>query len=178
MSPAVFTPPTRTTQDSLVLSVSAVWTSYQRLVMLTMPSHIIHIMCLVPDGSVLGPLPFILHMVDQADITAQYMSLCTFVDDNQLYIDCQQDDVQLPAFSSVSATEQWMASSWLRLQRWQEQTDVDGHQVHCDKDPWLFCGHLAVPMSRHVRCNLCSWSSENKYIIKLINNKYVLCVTW
>ena len=78
--------------------------------MLTMPSHIIHIMCLVPDGSVLGPLPFILHMVDQADITAQYMSLCTFVDDNQLYIDCQQDDVQLPAFSSVS---QPLNSGWL-----------------------------------------------------------------
>ena len=47
-------------------------------------SHVIHVMCSVPQGSVLGKLLFILYMADLADIAAQYnLTLHAFADDNQ-----------------------------------------------------------------------------------------------
>ena len=46
-------------------------------------SHVIHNMCLVPQGSVLGQLLFILYTADLADIAAQYnVTLHAFADDN------------------------------------------------------------------------------------------------
>ena len=50
-------------------------------------SRIIHIKCSVPQGSVLGPLLFILYTAELADIAAQYeITLHAFADDNQLYM--------------------------------------------------------------------------------------------
>jgi len=76
-------------------------------------------MCSVSQGSVLGPLLFILYMADLADIAAQYnLTLQAFADDNQLYIHCKPENVQLPVASiqqCVTAIEQWMAASRLRL---------------------------------------------------------------
>ena len=46
-------------------------------------SHVIHVMCSVPQGSVLGTLLFILYMADLAGIAAQYnLTLHAFADDN------------------------------------------------------------------------------------------------
>ena len=82
-------------------------------------SHVIHVVCSVPQGSVLGPLLFILYMADLADIAAQYnLTLHAFADDNQLYIHCKPENVQSAVTSvqqCVSAIEQWMAASRLRL---------------------------------------------------------------
>jgi len=82
-------------------------------------SHVIHIMCSVPQGSVLGPLLFILYMADLADIAVQYnLTLHAFADDSQLYIHCKPENVQSAVTSvqqCVTAIEQWMAASRLRL---------------------------------------------------------------
>ena len=82
-------------------------------------SHVIHVMCSVPQGSVLGPLLFILYMTGLADIAAQYnLTLLAFADDNHLYIHCKSENVQLAVGSiqqCVTAIEQWMAASRLRL---------------------------------------------------------------
>jgi len=45
-------------------------------------SHVIHVMCSVPQGSVLDPLLFILYMADLADIAAHNLTLHAFVDGN------------------------------------------------------------------------------------------------
>ena len=82
-------------------------------------SHIIHVMYSVPQGLVLGLLLFILYMADLADIAAQYnLTLHVFADDNQLYIYCKPENVQLAVASiqqCVTAIEQWMAASRLSL---------------------------------------------------------------
>ena len=53
--------------------------------------RVIRIMCSVTQGSVLGPLLFILYV---ADIVAQYnLTLHAFADDNQLYIHCKLENV-------------------------------------------------------------------------------------
>jgi len=73
----------------------------------------------VAQDSVLGPLLFILYMADLADIAAQYnLTLHVFADDNQLYIHCKPENVQLAVASvqqCVTAIEQWMDASRLRL---------------------------------------------------------------
>ena len=75
----------------------------------------------MPQGSVLGPVLFILYVADLADIVAEHiynMSLHAYADDNQLYIHCQPEDAQSVVLSvqqRVSVIEQWMAASRLRL---------------------------------------------------------------
>ena len=63
-------------------------------------SHVIHVMCSVPHDSVLCPLLLILYMADLADLAAQYnLTLHAIADDNQLYIHCKPENVQLAVAS-------------------------------------------------------------------------------
>ena len=63
-------------------------------------SKVTYIICSVPQGSVLGPVLFILYVANLADIVAERnMSLHAYADDNQLYIHCQQEDAQSAVLS-------------------------------------------------------------------------------
>ena len=47
----------------------------------------------VPQGSVLGPLLFILHTAELSDIAAKHhINVHFYADDTQLYLTCRRDD--------------------------------------------------------------------------------------
>ena len=82
-------------------------------------SRVIPVMCLLLQGSVLGPLIFILYMTELADNVAQHRTaLHVFADNNQLYIHCRPDDVQTAGANMVNcirAIQHWVAVNCLRL---------------------------------------------------------------
>jgi len=80
---------------------------------------IVYVMCSVPQGSVLGPLFFILYMADFADLVARCgVSLHTHADDTQLYLHFCRNEIA----SSVDQLERcvldighWMSANRLKL---------------------------------------------------------------
>jgi len=80
--------------------------------------HVVYVTCSVPQGSVLGPLFFILYMADLADRVAKYVvSLHSYADDTQLYLHLCRNEIA----SSVDKLElyvldigHWMSANRLK----------------------------------------------------------------
>ena len=82
-------------------------------------SHLIYVTCSVPQGSVLGPLMFLLYTAELAEFAARYgVTLHSFADDNQLHIHCRINDVHLPVADlehCVTTIGHWMSANRLKL---------------------------------------------------------------
>jgi len=80
---------------------------------------VVYVMCSVPQGSVLGPLFFILYMADLADRAAKYgVSLHDYADDTQLYLHFRRDEMASSADQlqrCVLDIGHWMSANRLKL---------------------------------------------------------------
>ena len=82
-------------------------------------SFVVHVMCSVLQGSVLGPLFFILYMADLANRTAKYgVSLRAYADDTQLYLHFRRYEMASSADQlerCVLDIGHWMSTNRLKL---------------------------------------------------------------
>jgi len=81
-------------------------------------SDVVHLLCSVPQGSVLGPLLFVLYTAELEDIAAELG--INNADDTQLYIHCKPSDT-VDAVAKlercIAVVDNWMAASRLKQGR-------------------------------------------------------------
>ena len=82
-------------------------------------SQLIYVMCSVPQGSVLGPLLFILYTAELAELAYKYgVMLHAFTDDTQLYLHCRTNQAEASVETlerCIDAISCWMSANRLRL---------------------------------------------------------------
>jgi len=82
-------------------------------------SFVVYVMCSVLQGSVLGPLFFILYMADLAGRAVKYgVSLHAYADDIQLYLHFRRDEIASSADQferCVLDIGHWMSANRLKL---------------------------------------------------------------
>ena len=130
-----------------------------RVILSSSTSSIVYIVCSVPQGSVLGPLLFIVYTADLVDIAEKHgVSIHAFADDTQLYLHCRCADTMSAAVQleqCIADVGCWMSANRLKLNRdktellWAGSRHSLSQQGRCR--PVLQLGSDTVTACDHVR---------------------------
>uniref|UniRef100_A0A8C6KAZ9 Reverse transcriptase domain-containing protein n=1 Tax=Nothobranchius furzeri TaxID=105023 RepID=A0A8C6KAZ9_NOTFU len=91
----------------------------------TCPSSVHGVTCGVPQGSILGPVLFNLHMLPLVSVIRRHrVNFHSYADDTQLYISVSPDDTRPmdALFNCILDIKSWMAENFLQLN--QDETEV------------------------------------------------------
>ena len=130
-----------------------------RVVYSSSTSSTVYIVCSVPQGSVLGPLLFIVYTADLATIAKKHgVSLHAFADDTQLYLHCRRVDTVSAAAQLERCIEDvghWMSANRLKLNTDKTELLWVGSRYSLSQQgcylPVLQLGPDTIATSDHVR---------------------------
>ena len=112
----------------------------------------------VPEGSILGPILFLLYTADIGLIAEKHgINFCSYADNSKLYVHCKAHDAAVTCTRDVSCIrdiDNWMASNRLKLNLDKTQFIVLGSRqqlakVNCES---IRLSNVDIPFSPKVNC--------------------------
>ena len=138
-----------------------------RVVLSGCTSSIVYIVCSVPQGSVLGPLLFIVYTADLAAIAEKHgVSLHAFADDTQIYLHCRRVDTASAAARlerCIADVGHWMSANRLKLNTDKTELLWVGSRHSLSQQcclPVLQVGPDSIAASDHVRLLGATFSAD------------------